>query len=173
MEDTALPEAPSTWYHLSLKPWKKLYVDKVKIPIKSRSHGEIRPPGMSVAPTVCQCLTAIPERYGADKQLQIYRVLVTAPSALGPESNIWDLETTQEHVITQEVLDVNGGKIVVEHAGWVMHDSNVVTAIKFAFKKLGKPLKPGDEPALWEIVEGEWKPRFTGGFDLARRLMTP
>src|SRR4051812_43209397 len=100
--------AERKWYHLSATRWETLQIDKVHHPVEDRSFEEKRPDGLSVSPTVCQCLIAVPDPDRTAMEYHIYEVPVIDPEPLTEESNVWDRESTLEHLITADVLARHG-----------------------------------------------------------------
>ena len=92
------------WYQLRRKRWSRRYFTTVTKPTKKRSHGEIRPDGRSVSPTICQCYIAFPAQTTNISKLYVHEVDVISPDPITEANNVLDYKATQEHVITKESL---------------------------------------------------------------------
>ena len=155
-----------TWYHLSANRWEVLQIDKVHHPVEDRSFEENRPDGLSVSPTVCQCLIAVPDPERVATIYHIYEVLVDGPEPLTEESNVADRESTLEHLVTADVLARHDGSIKVEYRGWIDMGKVNMLAIKANVSARKFHFSAEEERALWSIQGEEWVP----AFDSVRQL---
>lgn len=149
-------------YHLSRNPDLSTIRD-VRGP--GMAHGESQTPRLSVAPTVAQCILALSQ----EGNWFIYKVHVKNP--VRADRSVLDRELTDEHWITQEVLDQEGGSIEVSKLGHVNLEREMLTDLKIAFHHYRLRCTPQEEQqAIWEVQGELWKPRFCGPSEIDQNL---
>jgi hypothetical protein len=151
------------WYHLSRTKWRNEFIDSIPSVNPNRSHGERRPPATSVAPTVCQCYIAASDSKERVDCFYIYEVFVHSPEPVTEAHWVMDHLDIQEHLITKEVLESEGGKIPVSPLGWVRYDDELLRCMKYAItqQKL-RPTAEDEKELLWSTRGDEWVPLFEG-----------
>jgi hypothetical protein len=85
-------------------------------------------------------------------------------------ANVWDLDATGEHLITQSVLAAHSGNLGVRYVGCVKFDKDILIAIKGAINQLGARVDAEREKVLWQIEGEEWHPLFSSPHDLVTLL---
>jgi hypothetical protein len=154
------------WYHLSRKRTGKFIVaskDKradgkewfcPRCP--GKSHGERKEKRICVSPTVAQCLIGIPCDRG---KFFIYLVEVKGPRQVDPEWGVADLDWTNEHWITDEIVSSNNGAIPIDLQGWVELTFELKRVLK-RHAHLGELPRDAEEEkkTSWAIDGDNWIP---------------
>jgi hypothetical protein len=129
------------WFYICGENDKKGIVDSSKAEngyLYPRSletgYGEKGPDKkICIAPTIGQCMVAKPIRDDAYGRYYIYRFEVKNPLMPPPDSGIRDIEWSDEHWITDEVIiDHNNGSIEIECIG----HTEITPDIKNTLKRL-------------------------------------
>lgn len=155
----------SDFYHLSptdgareiVRTSEKQRDDQFTPRIPDESYQEDPTPRVCICPRVWQCVISIPKK---NVELCIYRLTLTDAIKVGLEScDVVDAETTDEHWITDEVLQKNASRVSLARAGMVVCSKELKLWIKvwqMRLRKRGDDPTIVEESALWKIESGHW-----------------
>ena len=151
------------WYYLTQNESFPDVLTEVRSP--EMAFQESSEPRLCIAPTVSQCILATASLEG------MFEVLVLKVNDPEPaDDSVTDRLTTNEHWITQRVLDRNGGSIAVHRHGRITIEPDMRTSLKVALLRMVPAGWEHNESRLYRLVSGVWIPQFVGPSHVADLL---